>query len=140
MLLQQLCYSQKKAAFVSGKVLDENEHPLSNVSVVILGKQTGLVTSDSGTFTIKVPADRAFALVFSFTGYKEEQRNFLLNEGEEETIVVRLERGAKQLKEVVVLDERERREAGLVKVNPKSAINLPTPVGGIEGLIKVIVG
>jgi hypothetical protein len=139
-LVLQLCYSQKTSAFISGKVLDENDHPLSNVSIVILGKQTGLVTSDSGTFRIKVPADRAFALVFSFTGYKDEQRNFLLNAGEEETIVVRMERGAKQLKEVVVMDERERREAGLVRVNPKSAINLPTPVGGIEGLIKVIVG
>ena len=143
LLLISIChigYSQKKAAYVSGTVLDENEHPLSNVSIIILGRQSGLVTSDSGTFRIKVPADKAFALVFTFTGYKEGQRNFLLNEGEEETIVVRMERGAKQLQEVVVMDERERRETGLVRVNPKSAINLPSPVGGIEGLIKVIVG
>jgi len=132
--------SQKKPAYVSGKVLDENERPLSNVSVTVLGRQTGLITSDSGTFRIKVPTEKAFALVFSFTGFKEEQRNFLLNEGEEETIVVRLERGAKQLQEVVVMDERERREAGLVRINPKAAINLPSPTGGVEGLIKVIVG
>ena len=132
--------SQKKPAYVSGKVLDENERPLSNVSVVILGRPTGLITSDSGTFRVKVPTDKAFALVFSFTGYKDEQRNFLLNEGEEETIVVRMERGAKQLEEVVVMDERERREAGLVRINPKAAINLPSPTGGVEGLIKVIVG
>jgi len=39
-----------------------------------------------------------------------------------------------------VMDERERREAGLVRINPKAAINLPSPTGGIEGLIKVIVG
>jgi hypothetical protein len=36
------------------KVLDENEKPLSNVSVVILGQQKGIVTSDSGTFRLKV--------------------------------------------------------------------------------------
>jgi len=64
----------------------------------------------------------------------------LLNEGEEEVIVVRMEKGARELKEVVVMDERERREAGLVRINPKAAINLPSPTGGIEGLIKVIVG
>jgi len=132
--------AQKKPAFVSGKVVDENEHPLANVSIVILGKQTGLVSSDSGTFKIKVPADKAFALVFSYAGLKTEQRNFLLNEGEEEVIVVRMEKGARELKEVVVMDERERREAGLVRINPKAAINLPSPTGGIEGLIKVIVG
>jgi hypothetical protein len=137
----QLCaYSQKKPAFISGKVLDENDQPLSNVSVTILGRQTGLVTSDSGTFRIKVPTDKAFALVFTYTGLKTEQRNFLLNEGEEESVVVRMEKGARELKEVVVMDERERREAGLVRINPKAAINLPSPVGGIEGMIKVIVG
>ena len=139
-LFSQSVFAQKKAAFVSGKIFDENERPLSNVSVSILGRQTGLITSDSGTFRIKVPADKAFGLVFSFTGYKTEQRNFLLNENEEEKIVVRMEKTSQQLKEVIVTDERERKEAGLVKINPKDAINIPAPVGGIESLIKVFVG
>jgi len=113
---------------------------MSKVSVTILGRQTGLVSTDSGTFKMKVPADKAFALVFSFTGYKTEQRNFLLNEAEEEKIVVRLEKSSQQLKEVVVTDDQQRKEAGLVKINPKDAINVPAPVGGIESLIKVFVG
>ena len=70
-------FAQKKPAYVSGKVLDENEKPLSNVSVVILGQQKGIVTSDSGTFRLKVTADRAFAIVFSYTGFKSQQKNFL---------------------------------------------------------------
>src|SRR5688500_15698081 len=76
---------QKKPAYVSGKVLDENENLLSNVSVTILGQQKGIVTSDSGTFRLKVAADRAFAIVFSYTGFKTQQKNFLLSENEEET-------------------------------------------------------
>ena len=140
LLFSNLVLAQTKPAYISGRILDENEKPLQNVSVTILGRQTGLATNDSGSFRIKVPTDKAFALVFSFTGYKTEQRNFLLNEGEEESIVIRMERGSKQLEQVVVLDDRERREAGLVRMNPKAAINLPTPTGGIEGLIKVIVG
>ena len=135
-----LVSAQKKAAYVSGKVLDENEHPLSHVNVVILGRATGISTGDSGTFRLKVTADKAFALLFSYTGYKTEQRNFLLNEDEEEKITVRLEHGAKELQEVVVTDQRPRREAGLVSINPKQAINIPSPTGGIESLIKVFVG
>jgi hypothetical protein len=69
-------FAQKKPAYVSGKVLDENEKPLSNVSVVILGQQKGIGTSDSGTFRLKVTADRAFAIVFSYTGFKSQQKNF----------------------------------------------------------------
>jgi hypothetical protein len=69
-------FAQKKPAYVSGKVLDENENPLSNVSVVILGQQKGIVTSDSGTFRLKVTADRAFAIVFSYTGSNRNKRIF----------------------------------------------------------------
>ena len=140
LLLFQTALAQKKPAFVSGKILDENEAALPGVSVVLLGRQSGIITSDSGTFRIRVPSEKAFALVFSFTGYKTEQRNFLLNEKEEEHIVIRMERGARQLQEVVVSDQREKGEAGLVKLNPKNAINIPAPIGGIESLIKIIVG
>jgi len=133
-------FAQKKSAYVSGKVLDENENPLSNVSVTILGQQKGIVTSDSGTFRLKVTADRAFAIVFSYTGFKTQQKNFLLSENEEETIVIRMEREGKTLEEVIVTDQRDRKEAGLIRPNPKSVINLPSPVMGVESLIKVFVG
>ena len=133
-------FSQKKTAWVSGKILDENEQPLAKVSIIILGRASGIGSTDSGEFRIQVPVEHAFALVFSFTGYKDEQRNFLLNEGEEEKIVIRMERGTKPLQEVLVTSDKERKEAGLVKINPKDAINIPTPTGGIESLIKVVVG
>lgn len=133
-------FAQKKSATVSGKVLDENENPLSKVSVIILGQQKGIITSDSGTFSLKVTADRAFAVVFTFTGYKSQQKNFLLNENEEESVVIRMERDSKVLEEVIITDQRDRTEAGLIKPNPKSVINLPTPVMGVESLIKVFVG
>jgi len=133
-------FAQTRQAFVAGRVVDENDNPLANVSVLILGRQKGVSTSDSGTFRLPVPADRAFALVFSYTGYKTGQRNFLLNEGEEEFVVIRLERGAGQLAPVTVTDDRPRHEAGLVVLNPRNAINIPSPTGGIESLIKVFVG
>jgi hypothetical protein len=133
-------FAQKKSATVDGKVVDENEAPLAQVSVIILGQQKGMLTSDSGTFDMKVPADKAFALVFSYTGYKTVQQNFLLSEGEHESITVRLERSTNVMKEVVITEQRERTEVGLVKPNPKSLINLPSPVMGVESMLKVIVG
>jgi hypothetical protein len=133
-------FSQKKIAFVSGKVIDENENPLKGVSITILGKQNGIVTSDSGTYRLKVPADKAFALVFSFSGYRDEQKNFLLSENEEENVVVKLYNSSKLLTPVVISDQKERTETGLVKINPKSAMTLPSTTGGVEGLIKILVG
>ena len=143
LVLSLLCifgYAQKRTAYVSGTLVDDSGSPLANVSVVVLGKSTGIVTSDSGYFRIRVPADRSFALIFSHTGYAETQKNFLLNENEEEKITLRMESTGKTLETVVVSDERERKEAGLTKINPKNAQALPSTVGGIEGLIKILVG
>jgi hypothetical protein len=132
--------AQKSGAIISGKILDENENPMAGVSVILLGRETGLASSDSGTFRIRVPADKAFALVFSFTGYKSLQQNFILNDREDEHIVIRMERAESKLDSITVTDERSRKEAGLIRINPKDAINIPTPIGGIESLIKVYVG
>lgn len=132
--------AQKKPAWISGTVVDENENPLAKVSVIILGRQKGITTNDSGYFRISVQPEKAFALIFSYTGRRTEQRNFLLSEGEEETITLRLERSSDTLQEVVVRDQRDRNDAGLIRLNPKTILNLPAPVAGVESLIKVFVG
>src|SRR5204863_7919725 len=98
------------------------------------------VTSDSGTSRLKVIANRAFAIQFSYTGYKAEQRNFLLNENEQEFVTVRMERGATVSQGVTVTNQRDRGNAGLIQVNPKYTLNLPTPITGVESLIKIFVG
>ena len=140
LLLAFISVAQKKYAIVAGKVLDENENPLAHVSVIILGQQNGIATSDSGTFELRVLANKAFALVFSYSGYKTLQQNFLLNEGEREKITLRMEPGAKSLEKVVITDQRSRTETGLIRPNPKSAINIPSPVMGVESFLKVFVG
>ena len=139
-LLLMNASAQKKFAYVSGKVMDENENALSNVSVIILGKASGITSNDSGNFRIKVPAEKTFALLFSHTGFAETQKNFFLSENEEEKITVKIQLLGKTLNTVVIGDERERKELGLTKINPKTAAALPSTVGGIEGLIKILVG
>ncbi|MEO7834823.1 MAG: carboxypeptidase-like regulatory domain-containing protein, partial [Ginsengibacter sp.] len=133
-------FAQKKTASVSGRVIDENENPVAGVAVIILGKQNGILSSDSGSFQIEVPAEKTFALVFSHSGFREEQKNFYLSSGEEEQLSVKLTRISKTLETVVITDEKERKETGLIKINPKSASTLPSATGGVEGLIKTLVG
>ena len=132
--------AQKKTAIVSGIVLNENGDAIAKVSVALLDKTTGIITNDSGQFRIQVPADRSLALVFSHTGYAETQKNFYLSENEEEKITITMDRVGKVLETVVVSDERERKEAGITKINPRNALVLPSTTGGIEGLIKILVG
>ncbi len=139
-LLFNAAFAQQQTASVSGRVVDKEEKPLPGISITLSGQTQGVVSSDSGEFTIRVPANKPIALVFSATGFHTVQRNFYLNNDEAEKITVRMERSSRVLEEVVIKDERERREVGLVKVNPRHAVVLPSPVGGVEGLIKVFVG
>ncbi len=132
--------AQNKSATITGLILDENENALSNVTLTILGKNSGIVSSDSGTFSIRVTAEKSLALTFSHTGFLPVQKNFYLSPGETEKITIRMTRTGKTLDAVVISDERDRRENSLVKINPKNAITLPSTTGGVEALIKTLVG
>src|ERR1700739_255960 len=132
--------AKKNTATVSGRVIDENNNPLERVSVTILGRQTGIFTNDSGLFSIKVPADDAFALVFSSTGYRESQKNFFLNKNEQEEVTVILTRKTTTLATVVTSAEPQHAATGEVRINPRDAISIPSASGGVEALIKTQVG
>lgn len=131
---------QKRSAIINGKIVDDNENPLAGVNIIILGNQQGIMSSDSGTFRIQVPAGKAFALVFSHTGYLSFQKNFLLNNQEEEFVTIQLLNEKKTLETVTIKNEAERLETGLIKINPKNTIAVPSATGGVEGLIKILVG
>lgn len=132
--------AQNKFATVTGIIMDENENALSNVTVTILGKNSGIISNDSGTFIIRVTAEKSLALTFTHTGYLSVQKNFYLSPGENEEVTIRMTREGKTLKTVVVSEEKDRRENSLVKINPKNVIALPSTTGGVEALIKTLVG
>jgi hypothetical protein len=132
--------AQTKYATIIGTVVDENDVPLKNVSVIILGKNSGIVSGDSGKFSIKVPAQKSLALIFSYAGFTAQQKNFFLSNDETETILIQLKQTGKTLEAITVGNEKERKETGLIKINPKTAVIMPSTVGGVEGLIKTLVG
>jgi hypothetical protein len=68
--------AQKKVAIISGKVIDENDKAISNVTVQVLNIAKNTITNDSGYFKIEVQPNKAVALVFSFTGYNSVQKTF----------------------------------------------------------------
>jgi CarboxypepD_reg-like domain/TonB-dependent Receptor Plug Domain len=139
LLVVKIGWAQKKYASVTGKVVDENERFLGQVSITILGKQNATqLTNDSGFFKINVPAEKAFALVFTYAGYKEITQSFFLVANEEEYIQIKMEKTNTTLKEVIVTDNKSRREAGLTIFNPKVATNIPSPGDAIANLIKII--
>jgi hypothetical protein len=133
------CLAQKKAT-LKGKVVDENKKPIAGVSIQVLGKLLGTISTDSGNFQLNIPSNKLVAIEFTAVGYVRYQKNISLNENETETLIIKLKKDTAQLKGVTVTSKKERREAGRVYIDPSRATVNPSPVQGIEQLIKVFVG
>lgn len=139
-LQSSLSFGQKTNASITGKILNEEDKPLGNTTIQVLGQDKFVTANDSGNFIITVISNKSFALIFTHTGYKEIQKNFYLSTGETEQINVKMSPYAKQLQEVIVKDDKQRQQAGLINIDASRSLLNPSPISGIESLIKIIIG
>lgn len=109
--------AQTKA--VTGKVLDENNQPVSGATISVKGTQTATLSGDDGSFNLTVPANTK-TLEVSFVGYKTEDVAVT-----DAPLTVALKPGAQQaLDEVVVIGYGTARKKDLtgsmVTINEKN--------------------
>ena len=138
--LFSLGIAAQQTATIKGRVIDDQDNTLRQVTVTVLGRQSGIEVSDSGTFSIIIPARKNLALVFAHPDFKEQRRSFYLSPGETEQVLIKMFKSSGVLQEVIVRDNRDRQESGLIKIDAQKTIELPGAVSGVEGLIKTIVG
>ena len=81
---------------VSGKVINSDNTPLSNVSVVIKGTRTATTSDINGSFTISVASNQT--LTFSLVGYDTKD----VRVGNATTLNVKLSSVDNTLEDVVV--------------------------------------
>lgn len=133
-------FAQPKKCIVVGRVLDENFVPVEDVTIQVLSKYQNVSTDSIGRFTMTIKATQVFALVASKVGYFSERKKIVPSSVDTIRITFQLQKNLNELTEVIIKDERDRREAGRIDLNPGKSILNPSPVTGIEGLIKVLVG
>jgi hypothetical protein len=83
---------------VTGKVTDENQAPLTGVSVMVKGTTVGTLTDTDGAFSLSVP-DNARILSFSFIGMKTSE----IEIGTQTTFNITMGVDVGMLEEVVVI-------------------------------------
>lgn len=138
-LFPALVYSQKSAT-LTGIIIDEEHKPINGAAIEIIGKQKGAFSNSTGNFKIEIASNKVVSLIFSFTGYVRVQKNFILNTGETEFVTILLKKDITTLTEVEVKDDRRRRETGSIQIDPSKTNVNPSPIQGIEQLIKIFVG
>lgn len=125
---------------VQGVIVDENGNAVDMVTVAVQGTPIGTLSKADGSYTLEVPAEKKIILVFSNLNYGVEKKSIQLALGEIRKMDITLQRLDKTLDEFVKTDSRTSTEAGAITIHVKKAQELPSTIGGIEGLIKTYVG
>jgi hypothetical protein len=125
----------QNSAKITGKVIDENRQVLPLVNVSIAGQSGGTSTDDYGNYSINLPVNEKLMLIFSFIGFKTDSVEVLLKENQDRVINVTLFSKAKELSDVII-EDKEVRKSTLTRIDPQSALKIPTVTGGIEALVK----
>ena len=132
--------AQDNKGTITGKVLDQNNKPLSSVSVGIKGYSQGTKTDKNGTYSIAVPANKNIILVFSSGAHKKKYVGKRVKPGQIVGLTVSLSKKVTSLKTVDIKNNSKRNEAGMVTLDPRKVDFLPTPNSSIEDLLKIFVG
>jgi hypothetical protein len=141
LLLFPLLALAQKTATVSGVILDENDKPIPGVAIYVIGRNGNVTSNDSGRFTITVTSNKQIALIFFAEGLNSVRKTMYLQAGETEELTIKMEKFTGKLDPVIVINQNKgRREPGRVTIDPTRTEVNPSPISGIEQLIKIFVG
>lgn len=131
--------AQKSNALLRCYVKDENKRAASDVRYTIQGTQLGGFTNTNGYFEIPLN-EGVYTLKIGNIGYENWVKTFYISKSDTILLNAHLTPKSFELKEFKKKDERRKTEAGSVYIDPKKAQELAGPIGGIEGLVKSLVG
>lgn len=132
--------AQQKTRLLHGRVLNASNEAVQGVTVSVKNGSQSTLTNDSGFFKINVPDQSQVILVFSHASYYTITQIIEREYNNQASLLIEMRTAPEHLQGVTVTNDRTRREAGLVTLNPGQAIHIPAPGGGIESLVKIIVG
>ena len=122
---------------VSGTVLDENNLPLTGVSVIVKGTTNGTITDSEGSYTITPSSPENDILVFRYVGYQTNELEI-----QDRTLInISLKRDLVQIDQLVVVGYGTQKKGEITgavatvdveQLNNSSAITL---TGKLQGLV-----
>lgn len=130
--------AQNPTALIKGKVTDENQKALEGVSITLKDFPGGTKSSETGDFSLSIPANKTVQIVFSHLDYERAVFFKRLSPGENSTLTISMKKSqAKQLRTTTVRGEKYRNDPGAVHLNMAHYSEMPNLTGSIENILKV---
>ncbi len=123
---------------VSGIVRDENNSPLTKVSVSLVGLAANTYTDEQGRYYIQSRLSN-FSLRFKLVGYKTEILKFSEQRGTEVEKNIILKLDINDLKEVNITNKQNKLN-NAVSIDAKALATLPTVSMNFEAILKTLPG
>ncbi|MCC6185956.1 MAG: TonB-dependent receptor, partial [Chitinophagaceae bacterium] len=139
LLLPRAIHAQNNMGMLSGVVKDEGGNPFPEVRYGVLGTTLGGVCDNKGTYSIELE-EGSHTLVFTILGYEPAKKKVQIKAGENKQLDIKLTSKNIELKAFEKKDDRRKAEAGGVYIDPAKAKQIAGPIGGVEGIIKTLVG
>ena len=130
-------WGQNMSRSISGKVVDQQMHPLEMINIRIKGTPVGTVSDSQGNFILPPIAGKSVILVFTAVGYLKKERDILLLDIQHPILQV-METELKSIQEITI--EQKRENNNLQNIRPKVTERLPALAGGVETIIKTLPG
>lgn len=128
-------------AVLTGKILDDEGKPVSGATVLISKTEEGVLSDSLGNYTIPISSAGKVSLKITYVLAEPSYLNNI-KASAGDTIIrnVVLTKLENVLSEVEIKDNRGREQAGDVIIDLAAVDINPSPVGGVEGVIKTMVG
>lgn len=127
-----------QTARLKGVILNEEQQPVSNVSIAI--DQPISTTNESGFYLLDVPANKVLTVVFSHVGYQNATVKIQLKPNEDFEFNPVLSKTTAQLGEIVISKAGRKRVEGLTSISPSSIRLIPGANAGVENILKTLPG
>lgn len=131
--------SAQNKATVFGQLKSEDDRGIPFANVAVLGTNVGGSTDSLGNYSLQVPADVKIKIAFSHLNFEGQTFEMTLSPSEKRELVRILKLKENLLTPATVRDDANRSNT-MQRVDPKIAVIIPSPGGGIESVLKTFPG
>ncbi|MFK5974171.1 MAG: TonB-dependent receptor plug domain-containing protein [Flavobacteriaceae bacterium] len=128
-----------QTAIITGVILDEKDHPLSDVNISTNSK--GTYTNSDGFYLLQITADIESSINFSHLGHQKivlENLILITNETFEFNPVMKTD--VTQVDGVTVTPTGEKSLEGIRSISPEAIRKIPGANAGVENILKLLPG
>lgn len=138
LLITFTLFSYSQTATIKGVILNENNKPISNVSVK--AGTTGTETNKNGFYILKIKSGQDINIEFSHISYKKIESLFNLEKGEEFEFNPVMSESREQISAVVINGKRRKEVEGILTLKPETIRKIPGANAGVENLLLTLPG